>query len=790
MQCPKCKADNPETQSFCGDCGTRLGQVGDAQVSFTKTLEAPVEKLTRGVLFVNRYEIIEELGIGGMGAVYRVYDTKTKEEIALKLIRPEIASDRETIDRFRNELTTARKVAHRNVCKMYDLGEEKSNNFITMEYVPGGDLKKFIRRSGQLSVEKAISIAKQICEGLGEAHSLGIIHRDLKPSNIMIDKEGNARIMDFGIARSMKEKGITGAGVMIGTPEYMSPEQAEAKEVDQRSDIYSLGLILYEMMTGKLPFCGDTPLRIAMKHNSEAPENPNEYNAQIPDDLSQLILKCLEKDKERRIPDADTLFSILSGIQIRSYPGSKAVKSKIASSIAVLPFTDLSPGKDQEYFCDGMAEELINALTQLGKLKVASRTSSFQFKGTGVDIREIGKKLEVAVVLEGSIRKAGNRVRITAQLIDITDGYHVWSEKFDRDLDDIFSIQDEIALAIVEKLKLKLLGVEKAKLTKRHTENQEAYSHYLKGRFFWNKRFEGGLLQAMDCFRQAIDMDPIFALAYVAMAECYCDIGFFGYAPPHDIYPKGKAAANKALEIDNELGEAHVSLGWIKTFYDWDWPGAEREFQKAIKLCPYYATAHSWYGWSLCVVGRFDEAVSESEKALNLDPVSLMINAIYGLVLGLNGQHDEAVEQCQKTIKMDPNFTFGHVNLGHVYGFIAARGEEKYWNSAIAELQKVAKGWSYAQGTLGMAYGISGQAKKAKEVLKHLEELSQKRFVSPAHIMFVYIGLNNWDKTFEYAEKALEIQASMLVFLKHWPTLENVRSDPRGQALLKKMGLS
>jgi len=748
MKCPKCEFDNPADTLYCGKCGTRLEQEGpigpsgpteEISPSVTKTLETPIEELTTGSTFAGRYQIIEELGKGGMGKVYKALDKEVNEKIALKLIKPEIAADKKTIERFRNELKFARRIGHKNVCRMYDLNKEEGTYYITMEYVSGEDLKSFIRRSKQLTTATTISIAIQTCEGLAEAHRLGVVHRDLKPQNIMIDKEGNARIMDFGIARSLEEEGFTAAGVMIGTPEYMSPEQVEGKETDQRSDIYSLGVILYEMVTGRVPFEGDTALSIAMKHKREAPKDPKEYNAQISDDLNDLIMRCLEKDKERRIPDADSLLSKLGGIQIGSHPGLKTVKSKNKNSIAVLPFTDLSPGKDQEYFCDGMAEERKE-----------------------LDIREIGKKLEVAAVLEGSVRKAGNRVRITAQLIDITDGYHIWSEKFDRDLDDIFSIQDEIALAIVEKLKIKLLGVEKAKLTKRHTENQEAFSLYLKGRFFWNKRFEGGLMQAMDCFRQAIDMDPLFALAYVAMADCYCMLGFYGYAPPHDIYPKGKAAANKALEIDNELGEAHASLGWIKTFYDWDWPGAEREFQKALKLCPHYATAHSWYTWLLCVVGRLEEAVAETEKALKLDPVSLIINSLHGLVLGINRQHDEAVEQCQKTIQMDPNFATGHVNLGHVYSFIVARGEENSLDSTIAEFQKgldIAKGMTYAEGFLGMAYGLSGQEKKAKEVIQHLEELSQDRFVSP------------------------------LVFLKQYPTFDTVRSDPRGQAFLKRIGL-
>jgi len=315
MKCPKCNSDNPDTLKFCGECGTKLDLSDDAQISFTKTLETPREELTRGTLFADRYEIIEELGKGGMGKVYRVEDAKTKEEIALKLIKPEIASDKKTIDRFRNELTTARKIRHKNICGMYDLDEDRGVYYITMEYVLGQNLKGLIRQTGKLAISTVISIAKQICEGLSEAHKLGVVHRDIKPNNIMIDKGGNARIMDFGIARSLETKGITGAGVMIGTPEYMSPEQVEGKEVDQRSDIYSLGVILYEMVTGKLPFEGDTPLSIAMKHKSEPPPNPKELNVQIPEDLSNLILSCMEKDKEKRYQTAEELLSELTKIE-------------------------------------------------------------------------------------------------------------------------------------------------------------------------------------------------------------------------------------------------------------------------------------------------------------------------------------------------------------------------------------------------------------------------------------------------------------------------------------------
>ncbi len=467
MKCPRCNTDNPDTVKFCGECATPLQPSKDIKV--TETLETPKEELTTGSTFAGRYQIIEELGKGGMGKVYKVLDKEVNAKIALKLIKPEIAADKKTIERFRNELKTARDISHKNICRMYDLNKEEGSYYITMEYVEGQDLKSLIRQTGQLAISTTLSIAKQVCEGLVEAHRLGVVHRDLKPSNIMIDKEGNARIMDFGIARSLKAKGITGAGVMIGTPEYMSPEQAEVKDVDHRSDIYSLGVILYEMITGRVPFEGETPLSIAMKHKSEEPLDPRELNTQIPEYLSKVILRCMEKDKEQRYQSTGEVRSELTRIEEgiptteTVVPKRKPITSKEITvtfglkkllipaliviaiivigliiwsplkqkksapiivdkpSIAVLPFDDLSPQKDQEYFCDGLAESLINALTKIKDLRVPALTSTVSFKGEELDIREIGEKLKVNAVLRGSVQKDGNRFRITAQLINVAD---------------------------------------------------------------------------------------------------------------------------------------------------------------------------------------------------------------------------------------------------------------------------------------------------------------------------------------------------------------------------------
>jgi len=793
-QCPKCKAEHPDTQSFCGDCGTQLIPSKDIPAQ-TRTIETQVQELTRGTVFASRYEIIEELGTGGMGKVYRVEDKKINQEIALKLIKPEIAADKRTIERFNNELKTARMISHRNVCRMFDLGESQGSHFITMEYVPGQDLKSLIRQTGKLTSETAISIAKQVCEGLTEAHRLGVVHRDLKPSNIMIDREGDVRIMDFGIAHSRSTKDITGAGVMIGTPEYMSPEQTEAKEVDQRSDIYALGVILYEMVTGKVPFEGHTPLSVALKQKSEAPQDPIELNPQLSEDLSRVILKCMEKDKSKRYQRAEEIFSELNRIgkdlasteRVVSERKPEAEEPKWQNSIAVLPFVDLSPEKDQEYFCDGMAEELINALTKIEKLQVASRTSSFQFKEKGYDIHDIGKKLKVKTVLEGSLRKAGKRLRITAQLVNIDDGYHIWSEKYDREMEDIFAIQDEISLAIIDKLKLKLLKEERAKLIKRYTDNLEAYDLYLKGRHFWNRRYEGGLQKGLEYFNQTIKKDPSYAPAYAGIADSLSILGLFGWLPPKEAFPKAKATALKAIEIDDMLAEAYTSLGWITMLYDWDWTAAEKVLKRALEIDPNYAIGQLWYALYFGYLGRLEEAMAALVKALRLEPLSLLINVNLGCILYFKRQYDEAIDQCLKTIEMDPNYLLSYWFLGGGYG---GKGMWKEMTAAFEKAVALSEESPYFIGYLGYAYAISGQKDKARRTINRLVKLSKEKYVSNYPKAMIYLGLGEKDQMFEYLEKAYEAREPVLaVSSKVAPYFDSVRSDPKFKVLLKKMGL-
>jgi serine/threonine protein kinase/tetratricopeptide (TPR) repeat protein len=826
MKCPECHFDNPSDSKFCKECGTQLTPSKEASVPPTKTLETPTEELTRGTTFAGRYEIIEELGKGGMGKVYRVVDKKLNEEVAMKLVKPEIASDKKTLERFSNELKLARKIVHKNVARMFDLNEDKGTHYITMEYVKGEDLKRLIRKMGQLSAAQAIPVAKQVCEGLAEAHRLGIVHRDLKPQNIMVDEEGNARIMDFGIARSIKAKGITGAGVMIGTPEYMSLEQVEGKEVDQRSDIYSLGVILYEMVTGRVPFEGDTPFAIGMKHKSEMPKDPRELNAQIPEDLNSVILKCLEKNKENRYQTAGEVLSELTKIEQciptteRVFPKRKPLTSReitvkfslkklfvpglavvalvIAGlviwkfifnrpalnrekSIAVLPFVNMSPDKDDEYFSDGMTEQLINALSKLKGLRVAARTSSFVFKGKTEDISKIGQQLHVNNLLEGSIRKAGNKLRITAQLISVANGFHLWSETYEREIQGVFAIQDEISQAIVSALKIKLTGEQGTQLTKRYTENTEAYQLYLKGRYYWNKRTEEGMKKGIECFEKAIEKDPDYALAYAGLSDSWGAMGWYRWSPLKEAYTRAKAAAVRALEIDNSLAEAHTSLAHVRDVYDWDWHGAEEEYKKAIELNPNYPTAHHWYSLFLVATGHLNEAVMEARRAQELDPLSLIINENLGDVLRLAGRYDEAIEQLQKTLDLDPSFSVAHFTLA------AAYEDNGMHDKAITEYMKYAP--QELALTLKDAYMKSGMKGFLEKLLELAIESSMKTYVSSYRIAELYAILGKKDEAFSWLEKAYAERSILFAYLKADASFESLRSDPRYTALLKKVGL-
>jgi serine/threonine protein kinase/tetratricopeptide (TPR) repeat protein len=819
LKCPKCQKENPDTQQYCGNCGTQLSLPGKTSSSMTKTLETPIKRLEPASFFAERYEILEELGKGGMGEVYKVKDKRLNEEMALKILKPEIAADKGMIERFKNELKLARKIAHRNVCKMYDLHEFEKIPYITMEYVRGENLKSMIQAKEKLPIQEAIDIAQQVCKGLAEAHDLGIIHRDLKPQNIMIDEKNRAKIMDFGISRSREAPGITQTGMIIGTPDYMSPEQAEAQEVDQRSDLYSFGVILFEMTTGRLPFVGETALSVILKHKTEIPPSPSEIAKEIPADLNRIILKCLEKVPEKRFHSVRELFSGLTTLgQKDSLPERQEISSKsigAVNSIAVLPFKDMSPQHDQDYFCEGLAEELINALTQIKGLSVAARTSSFSFKGKEEDIREIGKQLNVESILEGSVMKSGDRLRIIAQLISVSDGYHLWSERFERNVEDIFAVQDEIAMAVVDKLKVELLEGEQEKLTKRHTQNKEAYELYLKGRYHWNRRSPKDMILAVECFQRAIDKDPSYALPYAGIADVFNMLAEFGFIPPQQAYLKSKTLLQKALEIDDSISEIYSSLALITYCYEWDLPAAERLALRAIELNPQNMFAHATYGEILGTWGRNLEALEEAKMGVEADPLSSMAQAFYGIIQIAMGHTEEGRGQLLRALAMEPDQTMFQLWLGMIYLTKPALPEK-----AIEYLQKAARaGVTLAYGYLGMAHAQVGQKEEALKCLAKLEKIDKERFVpfplklmlylkpglrhfrwiknkySPAFLKAtIYCGLNRQEEALAQLEKSSRARDYLLpVFLRSnaelidLPCMKELRSSPRFQALKEKI---
>ena len=784
IKCPKCQHVNPDGTHFCGNCAAPLTPKKDIPVSFTKTLQTPIREFTKGNTVAGKYKVIEELGRGGMGVVYKVEDTRLKRTVALKFLPPEFARDSEARERFVREAQAAAALDHPHICTIYEISEVDGQTFISMAYIKGQSLKEKIA-SDPLELEKAINVAIQVTEGLQEAHEKGIVHRDIKPANIMLTEKGQVKIMDFGLAKLSWGVDLTKTATIMGTVAYMSPEQAKGEKVDHRTDIWSFGAMLYEMLTGKLPFRSDKDQATIYAILHEEPQSTTELRKDIPENLDKIIEKCLKKSPQKRYKDVEAILNDLKSVAMSiEAPSPSKVISEKKPSIAVLPFVNMSADPENEYFSDGLTEELINALTKVKELFVVARTSSFAFKGEKVDIREIGQRLNVDNLLEGSVRKVGNRVRITAQLVKVEDGYHLWSERYDRNMEDVFAIQDEITEKIMDKL-MAALDVRRKPPEEHRPVNLEAFDLYLKGRYYWNKF---SLDKAITYYKQAIEKDSTYALAYAAVAEAYYMLSTgFDILPSKEGMPKAREAAQKALELDPTLAEAYASLGLIALSYDWDRKAAKKYFQKALELNPNSASAHQWieFYWTY-MEANLDKATTHLEQGLELDPLNLFIQTRLGFLSLFSRDLDRAFDQFKEIIDFEPNYALGHVGLMNVYW-----GKELY-NEAFASGEKVLKLGPPAVayiGGLGHIYAIGGKKDKAYEFLSELEERSKKGYVSSFWVAVIYIGLGEIDKAFEWLEKAYEERDSNLIYVTIPPPFDPLRSDPRYKQLLIKMGL-
>ncbi len=736
---------------------------------------------------ISHYKILEKIAEGGMGIIYKAEDTRLQRVVALKFPSAQVLRDETQKARFMQEARAAAVLDHPNICTLFEIDESEGKTFISMAYVAGQNLYEKIK-SGPLDLHEAIDISIQIAQGLYEAHQRGIVHRDIKSANIMVTSTGQVKIMDFGLAKLAGETTLTRLtrqGAIIGTVDYMSPEQARGEPVDHRVDIWSLGVVIYEMLTGELPFKGCNEQAVIHSVLYEEPKYLSTLRSDIPAALEQTGLKMIQKSPEGRHENMGALIAELESIKCHSVAAPTSYEK--SPSIAVLPFVNMSADKEQEYFCDGMAEELINALTHIKDLHVIARTSAFSYKGKDVKVCDIGKELNVETVLEGSVRKAGDRLRITAQLVDTTNGHYLWSERYDRDMGDVFAIQDEITSAIVGKLKPKLLGEEKARLAKGQDVDIEAYQLYLKGRFFWNKRGEANLNKAIGFFEQALERHADYAPAYAGLAMSHAALPVYSPLLSKEAFSKAMEMASRALQIDETIPEGHASLGFIKTWYDWDWAGAEREFELAIEFNPGCAVAHHWYGFTFLFRSQFDEAIKQIEQALELDPISVAINRELGMFCYYAGQHDRGLEASLKTIEMDPHMSYAHWSLGGAY--LGKAMYEEALGEFLKERDVVGGAHSWGDPFIGFTYLKLGKPKEAEEVLDRLLEHSQQEYIPPAILACMYIVLGRDDEGFAFLEKAYKEHDQALCWLKVHPLLDRVRSDPRYIALLRKMNL-
>ena len=808
-----------------------------------------------------------------MGVVYLAEDTKLGRQVALKVLPPDLTDNPESLQRFEREARAASSLTHPNILTIYEIGEADGAHFIATEFIEGESLRQRIRR-GPMDLPEVLDIGIQIASALAAAHETGIVHRDIKPENIMLRKDRLVKVLDFGLAKLVKQEGTeldsegvtqallkTKPGVVMGTTIYMSPEQARGREVDERTDIWSLGVVLYQMVTGNAPFAGDTMSDVIASILKTDPQPLVHETQTVPRELEHIVSKALRKNREERYQHIKDLLIDLKDCkqewefatklerslppgQTRNQPSSQTARSvaietssvtdrrttssseyivneikrhkrgaitalvvliglvtlgvlaysryfagsekQELDSLAVLPFTNATGDAEMEYLTDGLSESLINNLSQVPRLKVIARSSAFRYKGKEANAEEVALALGVKSILTGRVSRHGDNLQISVELMDARDKTQVWGAQYNRNGSDLMAVQQEIAREISRNLRLKLSSAEQSRVGNLHTSSAEAYELYLKGRFYWNKRTGEALKKSVDYFNQAIEKDPSYALAYVGLADAYIVIPFFSVGSPQDSYPKAKAAARRALEIDDTLAEAHTAMAAVLMDYDWNLPESNREFERAIELNPNYANAHHWYAReNLTIMKQFDKALAEMRRAQELDPLSLIINANFGKAYFNARRYDEAIQQLRKTVEIDQSFFVAHHYLGSAYAMKGAFPE------ALSEYQKAHQlnDDPHVVALLGRLYAITGKRAEALTALAQLKAIAKQRYVADYSVALVYAGLGEKDQAFALLEKSYREHTVDMLTLHYDPLIDNLRSDPRFADLLRRVGL-